>query len=238
MSLTLPLHLQLKEVIVAGIGEGDFPPGSQLPTQRAMGERYGMSHMTVRRAIDELIKEQVIYAVPGKGIFVSDQKRDAEAGPLVGFTEDMAQRGMQASSRVLESDIIRPSTMLAQTLRVAVDTPLVYLRRLRLADGEPMALQTNYLPHALCPGVLKYNLENESLFAILRNTYGLHLVRNTNAVEAALANEEQAALLGLNRPAPLLINEQITYLDTNQVIEFVRSVYRADRYRLRTGSLH
>jgi GntR family transcriptional regulator len=233
MNARLPLYAQLKESLIAAIERGEHAPGGQIPSQRILCERYGMSHMTVRRAINDLLNEGVIYGIPGKGLYVTGRKQDAESGPLIGFSEDMAQRGMVASSQVLTAEIVGASTVLASALGVEVGAPLVHLRRLRLADGEPMALQGNYLPHALCPGLLAHNLASRSLFELLRGEYGLTLADGTTTVEAALADEEQARLLGLQLPAPLLIAEQLTRLDTGLAIEFVRTAYRADRYRLR-----
>ena len=233
MDSRLPLYAQLKETLIDAIARGDFESGDQLPSQRALCEQYEMSHMTVRRAINELLNEGVIYAIPGKGIYVAEQKQDAESGPLIGFAEDMARRGLVASTRVLAAEIVSASTVLAQVLDVALGAPLVYLQRLRLAGGEPMALQTSCLPHALCPGLLAHDLEEDSLFAVLREAYGLRLANSSVSVEAALADEEQAALLDATLPAALLITEQLTYLETGQAIEFVRSAYRSDRYRVR-----
>jgi GntR family transcriptional regulator len=230
---TLPLYVQLKEEIINAIAQGVFGAGDQLPSQRSLCGQYGMSHMTVRRAISELINDGVIYAIPGKGIYVAERKQDAEAGPLIGFTEDMARRGMIASSRVLAAEITNASTVLARTLEVDVGEPLVYLRRLRLANDEPMAVQTSYLPHALCPGLLDYDLSSNSLFSLLRDRYQLALADSQVAVESALADEEMENLLGLERPAALLITEQLTYLSSGRVVEFARSMYRADRYRMR-----
>jgi GntR family transcriptional regulator len=228
----LPLYAQLKEAIIAAIARGELAPGDQIPSQRVLCERHGLSHMTVRRAISELLSEGVLYAIPGKGLYVAELKQDAEP-PLIGFSEDMARRGMAAASRVLAAELVVASTALASALGVAVGAPLAHLRRLRLADGEPMAIQNSYLPHALCPGLLAHDLSGGSLFALLRNQYRLRLSNVTMAAEAALAGAEQAGLLGLRLPAPVLIVEQLTYLDSGQAIEFVRSVYRADRYRLR-----
>jgi GntR family transcriptional regulator len=230
---TLPLYVQLKEELINAIAQGEFATGDQLPSQRALCDQYGMSHMTVRRAISELINEGVIYAIPGKGIYVAERKQEAEAGPLIGFTEDMARRGMVASSRVLAAEIVNASTLLARTLGVDVGAPLVYLRRLRLANHEPMAVQTSYLPHTLCPGLLDYDLSTNSLFSLLRDRYKLALADSQVAVESALADEESEHLLGLKAPAALLITEQLTFLSSGQIIEFTRSVYRADRYRMR-----
>jgi GntR family transcriptional regulator len=232
MNVKLPLYAQLKEQIIARISRGDLAPGDQIPSQRLLCEHYGMSHMTVRRAISELLHEGVLYAIAGKGLYVTEPKQDAELF-LSGFSEDMARRGMLASSQVLAAEIVGASTVLASALGVEVGTALVHLRRLRLADGEPMAVQSSYLPYALCPGLLKHDLERGSLFGLLRDTYHLRLVDGTMVVEAALADVEQARLLGLRPLAPVLIIEQLTYLDSSQPIEFVRSAYRADRYRLR-----
>jgi len=228
-------YMQVKSDLIAGIMNGTYKPHERLPSQRELAEEYGLSHMTVRRAINELKREGFIDAQQGRGLFVAEPKQEAELGPLYGFTEDMALRGMKASSRVLEAQLISASTTLAHTLQVIVGTPLVHLQRLRLADDEPMAIQTAYLPHALCPGLLKHDLEQNSLFEILRGVYELHLADGETAAGADLASEQEAQLLKLTLPAALLVTEQITYLDTGQPIEYARSIYRGDRYRLRTG---
>ena len=231
-SARLPLYAQLKEQIIAAIARGELAPGDQIPSQRVLCERHTMSHMTVRRAISELLSEGVLYAIPGKGLYVTEPKQDAEP-LLIGFSEDMSRRGMVASSQVLAAEIVGASTVLASALGVTVGTPLAHLRRLRLADGEPMAIQSSVLPLALCQGLLAHDLASASLFGLLRGEYRLRLADGTTVVEAALADAEQARLLGLRLPAPVLIIEQLTYLDTGRAIEFVRSAYRADRYRLR-----
>lgn len=225
-------YLQLKENLIAEIVRGTYKPHERLPSQRELGEEYSLSHMTVRRAINELIQEGVIYAKQGQGLYVAEPKVQAELGPLYSFTEDMRLRGMKASSRTLQARITTASTMLAHTLQVVVGAPLVHFHRLRLADGMPMALQTIYLPHALCPDLLEHDLEKGSLYEILRLHYGLHLESAESAAVADLASEEEAALLQLTTPAALLVTEQLTYLDSGVPIEFARSIYRADRYRL------
>jgi len=232
MNPRLPLYAQLKERLIASVERGDFVPGDQLPSQRVLCERYGMSHMTVRRAINELLHEGLIYAIAGKGLYVADSKQDAESEPLHSFSEETTRRGMKASSKVLTAKIVGASTTLARALSVEVGAQLVYLYRLRLADGAPMALQVTYLPHTLCPGLLEHDLEQGSLFAVLHNVYGLHLAHSTRTVEATLADEQQASRLQLTPPAALLVVEQLTYLDSGQAIEFSRTTYRGDRYRL------
>lgn len=225
-------YLRLKNDLLSEIHAGVYAPNDRLPSQRELGQRYGLSHMTVRRAINELVHEGVIYAKQGQGIYVADAKQTAEQGPLLSFTEDMRLRGMRASSRVLDKHIVNATTMLASTLQVVVGQPLYCLRRLRLADNEPMAIQTAYLPSRLCPGLLDLELDDASLYKILRDEYGLRMADSLSAAGAAMTTEEDARLLGIKHPAALLVTEQITYLDTGSPIEFVRSLYRGDRYQL------
>lgn len=232
MGTHLPLYAQLKEAIIADISNGQLLPGDQLPSHHVLCSQYDMSYMTVRRAITELSSEGVIYTLHGKGSYVAEPKVQAEAGPLVSFTEDMANRGLQAESHILATQIIEASTVMAQTLQVAFGAPLVYLVRLRMANKTPIAIQTAFLPHQRCAGLLDYDLEQGSLYATLRNEYGMQLTSSNGSVGAALATAEEAELLQLELPAALLIVEQITFLDTGSPIEFVRTAYRGDRYRM------
>jgi GntR family transcriptional regulator len=157
---------------------------------------------------------------------------DVETQPLLSFSAEMARLGMKPSSRVLESKIVGASTIMARALGVEVGAQLAYLRRLRLADGDPMAIQESYLPHELCPGLLSHDLEG-SLFAVLMDVYGLALATCTRTFEATLGREEEASLLGLSLPAAVLVVEQIGFLGSGRVIEFSKTTYRGDRYRRR-----
>lgn len=228
----LPLYAQLKERLIDLIAERVYQPGDQIPSQRELIDEFGASHMTVRRAINELIQEGVIHAIPGKGMFVSPPKQQAEPIPLRGFTEEMTLRGLKTSSRILAAEVVSASTMLASLFEMPLGSSLIYLRRLRLAQGEPIAIQSAYLRAEYCPGLLDFDLESRSLYEILHNEYGLKFGRARYSFEAALADGEQAQLLDATLPAALLVSEQITFLENDFPIEFVRSVYRGDKYRI------
>ncbi len=228
----LPLYAQLKETIIDAIARGELIPGDQLPSHRQLCKQYDMSHMTVRRAISELTLEGVIQSIPGKGLYVAPKTQPADAEPLLGHEQQMTRLGLKPSTKMLEAKIVNASTVLAQTLNVAVGAPLVYLYRLRLADDRPMSLTGVYLPHALCPNLLEHDLEKGSLFATLRDVYGLTLASSTSTIGAVLADDEQAKLLDLSLPAALLFKEQVTYLDTGQAIEISRTFIRGDRFHI------
>jgi GntR family transcriptional regulator len=227
------MHAQLKEMLISEISKGDLKPGDKLPTQKELGAHFGMSHMTVRRALDELIKEGMVRSVRGKGLYVSSRTLTTDSGALVSFDEQIYRLGMAPSKRVLCAEIISASTVLAQMLKVEVGVPLASLERLLLANDIPVAHIISYLPHHLCPGILSHDLEKGSLFATLRQSYGLQLTGAVSIIQAVLANKEQAALLQIKRSSALLSREQLTYLKDGTIIEFSRSVLRGDNYHIR-----
>ncbi|MBN2046930.1 MAG: GntR family transcriptional regulator [Anaerolineaceae bacterium] len=232
MKPTQPIYQHIISAIVEGIDQQSYPPGSQIPSQRALCDQFNTSLMTVRRALNELLQEEIVYAIPGKGIFVAEPKQSAEVDPLIGFTDDMAARGMRASSRVLEAKHTTANHHLARRLNVVLNTPLIYLRRLRLAGGRPMAVQENYLLARCCPTLLEHSLDNESLYHLLQNDYHIQLHHAQSTIEAVLALPEEADLLQITAPAALLVTEQITYLNKSEAFECVRTAYRGDRYHL------
>ena len=228
----LPLYAQLKETIIDQIERGELSPGDRIPSQRELCRQYDMSHMTVRRTISELIHEGVIFAIPGKGLYVAERPQFVDSDSLKGFEEQLNGLGVSTSTKMLDSGMIDASAPLARMLGIPIGAPLIYLSRLRYADGQPHSISDVYLPHALCPGLLNYDLAANSLFETLRSQYGLNLASSTSTIGAVLANEEQAALLTLTQPAALLFREQLTFLDTGQVIELSRSYMRGDIHRI------
>lgn len=233
MKNNLPIYSQLKEQIIHQIAEGSLKPGDQIPSQYELCEQYQMSHMTVRRALHELLNEGILRSIPGKGTYVASPTRTADSGALVTFSDQMSNLGMKPTTRVLSQKLIPASTVLAQILGIKIGQPVVSLYRLRCADGHPLSLTQCYLPHELCPGLLEHDLAANSLFDTLRTVYQLKLAGASSAIQAALADEEQSKLLQVERPAALIVREQVTFLDTGRVIEFSRSFIIGDRYNIK-----
>jgi GntR family transcriptional regulator len=228
-----PLYLQLKSSLIDEINSGGYAPDQRLPSERELCERYNVSRITVRQAMSELIRDGMVYAVVGKGTFVCEPKINQELRSLTGFTQDVRRRGGQPGSQMIEARLVNAGARLAQKLRVAQGAELVLLARLRLSDGVPLALETAYLPHTLCPGLLQYDLTTGSLYAALENHYNLRLVRAEQAITAGLASSNELALLQLHPPAPILRIERTTFTAQDLAVEVVESAYRSDRYQFR-----
>jgi GntR family transcriptional regulator len=228
-----PMYIQLKEAIIADIVAGHHEPHQRLPSERELCQRYGVSRMTVRQALAELMREGTIYTRIGKGTFVSVPQPIAQPIGLVSsFSRDVIVQGSKPSSRVLEATVIAAIPLVARMLQIAPEADVILLVRVRLADGEPLALETVFLPFALFPDLLRHDFSSESLYDLLEREYQLTLVLAEQTITAALADAREADALGLQLPAAVLKLQRLTQRADGVPIAFMRSTYRGDRYTL------
>lgn len=234
MPVQLPLYYQIEQRILEGIRGGQLQPGDQLPTEAILAERHGVSRITAKRALDDLVHKGLAYRKQGKGTFVASQRMRDISG-FGSFTEDIRSRGMVPSSKVLHFAEEEPGEGIRKRLNLPEGAKACHLRRLRLADQEPVAVETAHLPCSLCPGLVREDLAAQSLFAILRDRYGIVPTWADAEIEARLATREEAELLGMKAGKPVLEARRTTYTANYDVIECVESVYRGDRFAFFTG---
>lgn len=226
----LPLYLQLQEVLKDEIQHGRLKPGDQLPPERELSDQFRMSRMTVRQALNQLVTEGLLYRVQGKGTFVAKPKITQNLWQLSSFTEDMLSRGMKPGAVVIEREVIHAEPKLAELFKLDKDMRLIKIRRLRTADGEPIALETTHLPYQQFQSILEKDLTG-SLYELLAFEYRVSLARARQSIEAREAWTLEAGLLKIPEKTPVLIIERISYDVDMQVIEYVNSCYRADKYK-------
>jgi len=226
----IPKYRQLTEIIKEMIRSGKLEQGMRTPSENELIKKYRVSNTTVRKAISELLREGIIYREQGKGTFLAKTRIDQELTKITSFTEDISQRGLKPSSKVISVAVISPSHKVMSNLILNKEKEVVKIHRLRLANGEPMAIQTSYFPYKLCPGIEKQDI-TQSLTIILRDRYNLHLVKAIQSLYASLANNYDSKMLRISKGAPVLIAERTSYLSNNQPVEFLKSVYRGDRYK-------
>lgn len=226
----LPLYLQLQEVLKDEIQNGHLKPGDQLPPERELSDQFQMSRMTVRQALNQLVAEGLLHRIQGKGTFVARPKIAQNLGLLSSFTEDMMSRGMKPGARVIEKEIIHADHKLAEIFSLTDDMRLIKIRRLRTADDEPIALETTHLPYERFADIAKKDLSG-SLYDLLRNEYQVVLSKARQSIEAGEATPLEAGLLKIPEKVPVLIIERMSVDPQMQVIEYVNSCYRADKYK-------
>ncbi len=229
-----PLYLQIRHAVLQAIQEGRLVPHQRVPSERELSEAMGISRMTVRQALQTLINDGYLYTVPGKGTFVAcGPKIEQNLQRLSGFTEEVRAQGFVPGSRVLSVSHVEADAHIARALDIAPGTLLVCITRQRLVDDVPVALESAYLVHARFPGLDSVDFSSNSLYDVLQSRYGIRLVHAKQIIEAQEADEEVGPLLGIEPHKPVLAMERTTFADDGKPVEYVRSYYRADRFRLK-----
>jgi len=205
--------------------------GTAIPSERQLTQELGVSRLTVRAALDELVRDGYLDRRHGSGTYVTEPKI-AQPLTLTSFSEDMRRRGMTPGSRTLELVVTSTGARLARRLAVSPEAPLVRVKRLRLADDEPMAMEVLHIPQALVPGLTKADFEDHSFYELLEERYGIVIASGTQSIEPTVTSEEESEVLGVPLHTPAFLFERTTVSESGRIVEFVRSIYRGDRYRL------
>lgn len=207
-----------------------LPPGSSMPTERSLAADFDVSRTTVRQALAELTVEGRLLRVQGKGTFAAKPKV-AQRLQLSSYTEDMRAQGRQPTSRLLEIAEEPAEQELATLLGTRASATVLRLRRLRLADGEPMAIETTHLALSRFRGLTEHLESGGSLYQVLRAEFGVELGHAEEAIETALASPEEAEVLGAEVGLPMLLLSRHSFDTEGKPVEWVRSIYRGDRYK-------
>jgi GntR family transcriptional regulator len=205
--------------------------GEAIPSERQLTSDLGVSRLTVRAALDELVRDGYLDRRHGSGTYVTEPKI-AQPLTLTSFSEEMRRRGMVPGSRTLELTVTPAGARMARRLQVSPEEPLLRVRRLRLADAEPMAVEVLHIPEALVPGLSRADLENRSFYELLAERYEIVIGSGTQTIEPTVTNEEESEALGVPLHTPAFLFERTTVSESGRIVEFVRSIYRGDRYRL------
>ena len=226
----LPMYYQLKELLREKIAAGEWQPGDLIPSERELSQQYEISRMTARQALLELATEGLLRRVQGRGTFVAEPKIKQGLTRLTGFTEDMRARGLQPGGHLLRLELVAASTLALRALQITPEQQVVLLERLRLAEAEPMALETCHLHFNNVQELLQEDFENNSLYNLLRKKYGITSTRAEQQVGADLCSHREQELLNITEGSPVLRNRRITFDQWGRPFEYTESAYRADRY--------
>ncbi|NUP31828.1 MAG: GntR family transcriptional regulator [Streptomycetaceae bacterium] len=206
------------------------PPGTPVPPERTLAGEFDISRTTVRQALQELVIEGRLERIQGRGTFVAKPKV-AQSLQLTSYTEDMRAQGLEPTSRLIDIGYINADDQLAERLAIRPGNRVLRIERLRLANAEPMAIETTHLSTKRFPSLRRTLDRYTSLYTALSEAYDVHLAEAEETIETALANPREAGLLSTDVGMPLLLLSRHSFDTDGEPVEWVRSVYRGDRYK-------
>jgi GntR family transcriptional regulator len=227
----VPLYYQIQQHLLEQIRSGVIKPGELVPSEQEISTRLRISRMTARQALKSLCDLGVTYSHRGKGTFVSEIKLEKNFRQVLSFSEETQAQGSRPRARALSFEVIEANGDVAEALRLSAHEKVVSLRRVRMAGSLPMGVEWTRLPLRVCPDLVETFDPTTSLYRVLRARYGIQIVAADEVVEAGLAGAEEARLLRFKKGGPVFVFTRTSYIQSGQPVEFVKSVYRGDRYK-------
>ncbi len=226
-----PLYRRIEADLRDRIRTGDLPPGARVETELELMDRYGVSRATVRQALGGLIAVGALEVRRGLGTYVATARFEHTIGGFYSFSREIERGGRVPGTRVLGLTVEPAEVAVAEALGIAPGTAVVALRRIRLADDEPIVVETSRLPAARFPGLESVDFSSVRLYDTLTGVYGCRPTRARETFEPILLSASEAALLDQPRGAPALRVERTAFDQDDRPIEHCRSTVRGDRYR-------
>lgn len=225
-----PAYAQIEERLTEAIAAGDLSPGDRLPPERELSERLGVSRMTLRQALESLERRGLVRRAVGRrgGTFVAEPKIERDMTALAGLTQQLVRQGRRAGARLLSTREGPAGQRTAAALGLSPGEAVCEVVRLRLSDGQPLALERSLFPSSRFPGLLGRPLDG-SLYELLEREYGAAPRRAVERLEPVLAEAPDADHLGVKAGAPLLLVERTAYDADGAALEFARDLFRGDR---------
>ena len=229
-----PLYQQIKQDLLDQINQHVLKPGDGLPSEAQLAAQYNVSRITIRRAIKDLIQQGVLFSLQGKGTFVAQSPIRAISG-FRSFSEDIRAKGLHPSSQVLRFEEETAAEQVASYLQIPPGDHVYVLERIRMADDQPMAFETAYLPVRLFPQLKQFDFNQQSLYTVLQDHYHIYPSWADAEIHAATATPEVARALGILPGEAVLIAHRFSYNEAFDILEYVVSIYCGNRFTFYTG---
>lgn len=222
-----PIYIEVAKKLEDDIKEGVYKIKERLPSERDLAVIFNISRMTVRQAITLLEEKKIVYRERGSGTFV--QALSFQQNNVKSFTETIEDMGYVVSTKLLELSRVFNVEKFAKNLDLPLNTSYFKMKRLRLGNDIPMALEVLYIPEEYCPDLDKHNLE-ESFYKLLEDVYGLKVSKVSYKMEAVIANPVHSKVLELKKPTALLKVSGVSYVLKDKKLLYEESFYRSDLY--------
>ena len=224
------LYLQLQTIIKKKIESGEWPIGTQIPTEEDLCNMFNVSRATVRTAVLELVRQGYLKRQQGKGTFIYKNILSDGLAMLTNLKELMFEDSLVLATKVMARTVMMPVDDLDVKLNIPPDKHIIYIKRLYSVDEEPVLLQESYVPYHLCPLLLEDDIEHQSLFDIFEKNYGIKITRVDNHIDITRLTLNESMAIGLTEDAAAILLTQYFY-SGDTLIMHARSVKRPDRFQ-------
>lgn len=219
-----PLYRQVQNVLENKIKSKEWTTGFKLPSEDELAEQFEVSSITVKRAITELVNRGYLFRQRGKGTFVTDRSKEVEIGTIIKFTPD----SKEFPHKLISFNVEKADPHIAGKLGISVDELIVKIKRLKVENDRPLAIEYTYLPYKICNDISPADLDNQLVYAVLKNKYGVSLERAKLYIKPFILNEDEADLLGVEAGTPVSEWERISFSKEGQKVEYSKFYIKQD----------
>lgn len=228
-----PLYVQLKNIIRSKISSEEWLPNTMIPSENELSSIYGISRMTARNVITQLVAEGLLYRIPGKGTFVNEAKIEITGLSYTGLRSQLESQGQKVETKLLSIERVKCDEYVARKLNIAPNDEIYKIKRMRTANGIPVSYHKSFVPCALCKNLEAYDLENDQLCKILSEHFSLNRARVVETLESYIADVPKAEILGITPGFPLIMLQDTIATNSGEIFEYTRVYFRGDKIKLR-----
>jgi GntR family transcriptional regulator len=227
-----PLYSQIETMLLEQIRAGKYPPSTQVPSEIELSEKYEISRMTARKALDHLVSQGLLYRRKGKGTYVAENVMSYGLSTMLSFSRTFQASGHKVKTKVLQQKVVKASLEITEKLRLTEGSEVVFLERLRFVDGKPAAIHSAWLEQRQFAALETLDLTTLSLLDAVERVSGFKVIATQDSVQASLADKGSAKLLGIKAGSPVLHVEGVAYNVNREAIRYTKAVYRGDMFKL------
>jgi GntR family transcriptional regulator len=227
-----PLYAQLDAILREAIFTKQYAETGMMPSETELAATYGVSRMTARAVVTQLVNEGLVKRIQGKGTYVIQPKVAAQSPAYVGVREQLESMGYHVTTELVDFKLVTADQVQAKALGVPLAEPLFFAKRIRKADHEPISLHLSFVPKALAPTLAPYELENEQLCVIMERSFALRAAKVTETLESVEASQKDAEQLGVTKGFPLLLLQDIHSTGDGKIFEYTQVYFRGDKVKL------
>ncbi|HLF89091.1 MAG TPA: GntR family transcriptional regulator [Anaerolineales bacterium] len=231
---TLPLYIQIADGLLEKMEAGELSPGERLPPERELSQLLGVNRMTLRRSLQRLELQGLLDRRQGAGTYIAPPKIERQADQLVSFSRGMKKRGYLPGAKLLHFERKPSEASVARELNVPLAVEVYFFQRIRYLNEEPVMLEKFWMPVERFPDLEQFDLVNRFIFDIVEEEYRMTITRARQSLEAVVATEYEAEMLGIRVGAPLMLERRLTFDEHDHPFEFGIDLYRGDRFRFVT----